>query len=67
MGLNTIRFNFRGVGKSEGQFDNGNGELDDLLAVIEWMQRERGQHEIWLAGFSFGAYIAAKAATEIPV
>lgn len=66
LGLHTVRFNFRGVGKSEGQFDNGDGELNDLLAVIEWVQRERAQQDIWLAGFSFGAYIAAKAATLIP-
>lgn len=67
LGLNTIRFNFRGIGKSEGHYDNGNGELDDLLAVIDWVQRERAQHEIWLAGFSFGGFIAAKAATQIPI
>lgn len=66
LGLNTVRFNFRGVGQSEGVFDNGVGELDDLYAVIEWVQRERIA-DIWLAGFSFGAYIAAKAASEIPV
>jgi uncharacterized protein len=65
MNLNTVRFNFRGVGRSEGQFADGNGELADLLAVVDWVQRERGDQEIWLAGFSFGAYIAAKAAAEI--
>jgi uncharacterized protein len=67
MGVSTVRFNFRGVMKSEGKFDNGDGELDDLLAVIDWVQRERVKNEIWLAGFSFGAYVAAKAATQIPV
>lgn len=67
MGVNTIRFNFRGVMRSEGQFDNGVGELDDLLAVIDWVQAEHAEHELWLAGFSFGGYIAAKAATETPV
>lgn len=67
MGLHTIRFNFRGVGRSEGEFDNGVGELQDLLAVIDWVQQEKPHQEIWLAGFSFGAFIAAKAATEIPV
>ena len=65
LGLNTVRFNFRGVGRSEGKYDEGNGELDDLLTVIDWMQQEHEQ-SIWLAGFSFGAYIAAKAATQIP-
>jgi alpha/beta superfamily hydrolase len=67
MGVTTVRFNFRGVMRSEGSFDQGNGELDDLLAVIDWVQRERLKNEIWLAGFSFGAFIAAKAATQIPV
>lgn len=67
LGLNTLRFNFRGVGRSEGEYDNGDGELQDLLAVIDWVQRERGNFNIWLAGFSFGAYIALKAATQIPV
>lgn len=66
-GLVTVRFNFRGVGLSEGQFDQGKGELLDLLAVIEWMKQEHPESEIWVAGFSFGAYIAAKSAAEIEV
>lgn len=67
LGLNTVRFNFRGVGKSEGQFDSGLGELDDLIAVINWVQEAYQSYDIWLAGFSFGAYIVANAATRIPV
>lgn len=67
LNLNTVRFNFRGVGKSEGQFDQGLGELDDLIAVINWIQEMHHNYDIWLAGFSFGAYIAAKAATKIPI
>lgn len=67
LGVTTVRFNFRGVGKSEGQFDQGRGELDDVLAVIDWMQHQSIKNEIWVAGFSFGAYIAAKIATRIPV
>ena len=67
LGLTAVRFNFRGVGKSEGKFDKGYGELDDLLSVIDWVLREKPQNEIWLAGFSFGAYVAAKAGTQIPV
>lgn len=67
LGLSTVRFNFRGVGKSEGQFDHGEGEVYDLLSVIEWVLQDRPDHQIWLAGFSFGAYVAAKAATKIPV
>jgi alpha/beta superfamily hydrolase len=67
MGLSTVRFNFRGVMSSEGTYDNGNGELEDLLAVIDWVQHKWIKNEIWLAGFSFGAYIVAKAATQISV
>ena len=67
LGLNTVRFNFRGVGQSEGKYDQGNGEFEDLLAVMDWVQREHPTYSIWLAGFSFGAYIAAKAATQIPI
>ncbi|MFZ2314831.1 MAG: alpha/beta fold hydrolase [Gammaproteobacteria bacterium] len=64
-GLTTVRFNFRGVGKSEGVFDRGLGELNDLFAVIKWVQKEYPTQEIWLAGFSFGAFIATKAATML--
>lgn len=67
LGLTTVRFNFRGVMRSEGRYDNGNGELDDLLAVIDWVQQQKIKNELWLAGFSFGSFIAAKAATQIPV
>lgn len=66
MGVMTVRFNFRGVMESEGRFDNGNGELDDLLAVINWIQQEHPKKELWLGGFSFGSFIAAKAATQLP-
>ena len=67
LGLATVRFNFRGVGESEGSFDEGNGEMADLLAVAEWVQRVRPGDALWLAGFSFGAYVAAKAARHLPV
>jgi alpha/beta superfamily hydrolase len=65
MGVTTVRFNFRGVMESQGMFDNGKGELQDLLAVVDWIQSGRPGKELWLAGFSFGSYIAAKAATQI--
>jgi len=67
LGLLTIRFNFRGVGKSAGQYANAEGELDDLLSVMNWIRKQQGYQDIWLAGFSFGSYIAAKAATQDPV
>lgn len=67
LGLATVRFNFRGVGESEGEFDEGRGELDDLMAVVEWVQRTRPSDDLWLAGFSFGAYISLKASQNLPV
>lgn len=67
MGLNTVRFNFRGVGKSQGQYDQGIGEIKDLLAILRWLNNVYSTPAIWLAGFSFGAYIAARGAKEWPV
>ena len=65
LGLPTVRFNFRGVGKSAGEFDHGNGETEDALAVIEWGRARWPGVPFWLAGFSFGAYVALKASARI--
>lgn len=62
-GLVVIRFNFRGVGRSEGQHDHARGECDDLVAVIAWAQARWGRLPLHLAGFSFGSYIAAAVAS----
>jgi uncharacterized protein len=67
LGLKTVRFNFRGAGDSEGEFDEGRGETLDLLAVAEWVQAQLPGHELWLAGFSFGAYISLLGARHLPV
>lgn len=57
-GFNTIRFNFRGVGKSEGRFDQGEGELSDAATVLDWFQEQNpNPSSYWVAGFSFGAWI----------
>lgn len=57
-GFNTLRFNFRGVGKSEGKFDNGEGELSDAASVLDWLQAYNpNASHCWIAGFSFGAWI----------
>ena len=66
-GYETLRFNFRGTELSEGSFDDGIGELDDALAAIEWMRARHGSYPLWLAGFSFGAAIAVKAAVATHV
>ncbi|MCD6048405.1 MAG: hypothetical protein K0S08_2052 [Gammaproteobacteria bacterium] len=60
LGLSTIHFNFRGVGESTGSFGNGDGEQDDLQAVIHWAEENLGEQPIYLGGFSFGAYVALK-------
>jgi alpha/beta superfamily hydrolase len=62
-----VRFNFRGVGKSEGSFGEGLGEVQDLLAVVDWVKQVRPEDALWLAGFSFGGFIAATVATQIEV
>ncbi|HZP65262.1 MAG TPA: alpha/beta fold hydrolase [Rudaea sp.] len=67
LGLCTVQFNFRGVGASAGSYDDGRGETDDLIAVADWAQRVLPQHTLWLAGFSFGSYVAARAAPQLPV
>ena len=66
-GLATVVFNFRGVGASTGTYDDGRGETDDLLAVAAWVQRTRPHNALWLAGFSFGSYVAVRAASQLPV
>jgi uncharacterized protein len=65
MGLHTIRFNFRGVGKSEGAHDNGVGETEDVIAIAQWVKKICPEDTLWLAGFSFGGYVAARAATML--
>ncbi len=61
-GFEVLRFNFRGTEGSEGEFDNGVGELDDALEALHWLSDRHPDLPIWLAGFSFGAAIAVKAA-----
>lgn len=57
-GFATLRFNFRGVGKSQGEFDNGHGELSDAAAALDWLQTfHPNATSCWVAGFSFGAWI----------
>jgi len=64
LGWRSVRFNFRGVGASQGGWDNGVGEIDDAMAVID-AQRGAGA-PLLLAGFSFGGYVASQAALRLP-
>jgi uncharacterized protein len=60
----TIRFNFRGVGDSEGAFDDAVGETQDALAVMAWGRERWPDAAVWLAGFSFGGRVALRAASS---
>ncbi|MBM3565688.1 MAG: alpha/beta hydrolase, partial [Alphaproteobacteria bacterium] len=55
----VLRFNFRGVGRSQGRFDNGQGELSDAASALDWLQGQNpNAADCWIAGFSFGAWIS---------
>lgn len=58
-GFSTLRFNFRGVGRSQGRFDNGQGELADAASALDWLQNVNpNAGSCWIGGYSFGAWIA---------
>jgi alpha/beta superfamily hydrolase len=63
LGADVLRFNFRGAGKSEGRHDHGRGELEDARVALGHL-RTLGASRLWLAGFSFGSWIAARLAAE---
>ncbi len=66
-GFSTLRINFRGVGRSQGKFDNGVGELLDATAVMNWLHDQNMEAtEYWIAGFSFGAWIALQTVMRRP-
>jgi alpha/beta superfamily hydrolase len=63
--MSALRFNFRGVGKSGGHYDDAVGELQDALAVARWLQQRYAGLPLWFGGFSFGAAVAIRAVAEI--
>jgi alpha/beta superfamily hydrolase len=66
MGCAAFRFNFRGVGGSDGAFTGGDGETEDLVAVVRYVQEQfDGELPLVLSGFSFGGYVAARAAQQL--
>jgi alpha/beta superfamily hydrolase len=65
LGFAALRFNFRGVGASEGRFDSGNGEMEDVLAMVRYAQQEQGDLPLVLAGFSFGGFVQARVAQHL--
>ncbi len=66
-GTPTIRFNYRGVGGSAGEYDEGRGETEDAVSVLDYAAERWPGAELWLAGFSFGGAVAFRAATRRPV
>ncbi|TMQ69002.1 MAG: alpha/beta fold hydrolase [Candidatus Eisenbacteria bacterium] len=67
LGADVLRFNFRGVGRSEGRYDEGRGELEDARAAVRWMHDRTPGARLWLAGFSFGAWVAARLSASEPI
>ena len=62
-GAVAVRFNFRGVGASQGEHDGGGGETDDLVTVAAWSRARWPGLPLWLGGFSFGSYVALRGAS----
>ncbi len=65
-GYATLRFNFRGVGASEGEYDGGEGEVDDARAAVAYLAGRRSAASVLLAGYSFGASVALQAGMDDP-
>ena len=66
IGCAVLRFNFRGVGRSAGAWDEGRGEMDDYRAALDYFAGRFPGTELWAAGFSFGSYIALTCGAEDP-
>jgi alpha/beta superfamily hydrolase len=64
IGCAVLRFNFRGVGASEGEYDAGRGERDDFTAALNWMRDRHPGVPLWAAGFSFGAWVALETGAD---
>jgi alpha/beta superfamily hydrolase len=64
-GATTLRFNFRGTGRSEGSHDSGRGEVDDVRAAAALLSRDRPPSPLMLVGYSFGAAVAAAASAHL--
>jgi hypothetical protein len=64
--LATLRFNFRGVGDSEGEYDGGEGELDDVREAVAFLAGKAGVKSVLLAGYSFGASVSLRAGLTDP-
>jgi len=67
LGMPALRFNFRGVGTTAGEHDEGRGETADVIELLAWLKATWPQAELWLAGFSFGGMVAMRAATQADI
>ncbi len=65
LGVPSLKFNFRGVGASDGEYASGVGEVKDARACLDWLQQEHGIERFYLAGFSFGSFIASSLAHQL--
>lgn len=65
LGALALRFNFRGVGASDGTHDRGDGETEDTITVANWLRERHPDLPLWLGGFSFGAMVALRAAPRL--
>ena len=63
----ALRMNFRGIGQSQGEYDEGSGETDDMLFLADYAKREFGELPIFLAGFSFGGFVQTRVATKLDI
>ena len=66
LGAAVLRFNFRGVGRSAGTFDRGEGEREDARAALDWLRERYPSARRWAAGFSFGSWVASRLAASSP-
>lgn len=66
MGVAVLRFNFRGVGASAGTFDSGEGELEDARVALQFLRERYPASRRWIAGFSFGSWVASRLAASEP-
>lgn len=64
LGCAVLRFNFRGVGRSAGEFDRGEGEKEDFTAALDYMAARYPGAPLWAAGFSFGSWVALEVGAE---
>ncbi|PKZ68992.1 alpha/beta hydrolase [Moraxella osloensis] len=63
--MHVVRFNFRGVGQSTGEYGNVTGEIEDALTVLQWIHSQTEARKLWIGGFSFGGFVAAKLAQRV--